>query len=170
MIIGHLPAGYLYSDFLFKRTTWSRGASRVVFLAAGMAGALAPDLDMLYFYFADHRRHHHHTYFSHYPSLWAALLLLSVAWHFLAKRKSGGPAAAIVFALNGLLHMALDTVVGDIWWLAPLASKPFSFATVPALYHPWWLNFILHWSFLFELALVAWAIVALRLPQPLRCR
>ncbi|EFA5024753.1 TPA: metal-dependent hydrolase, partial [Escherichia coli] len=29
---------------------------------------------------------------------------------------------------------------------------------ITAVHHPWWLNFLLHWSFLLELALVVAAI------------
>jgi LexA-binding, inner membrane-associated putative hydrolase len=154
MIIGHLPAGYIISSLLFPRAQWALQTTRRVFIAAGMAGALAPDLDMLYFHLVDQRQHHHHTYFTHYPSFWAALLLPSVLW-LLATKGAGKAALASIFSLNGFIHLVLDTIVGDIWWLAPLPGPPYSFATVPALYQPWWLNFLLHWSFLLELALVA---------------
>ena len=40
----------------------------------------------------------------------------------------------------------------------PVAAIAFSLFTVSARYQPWWLNFILHWSFLLELALWAAAI------------
>jgi len=72
------------------------------------------------------------------------------------------PALALIFCLGGFGHLLLDSVVGDIYWLAPFSGKPYSMFTVPALYHPWWLNFILHWSFAFELALLAWAAVLMR--------
>jgi inner membrane protein len=71
-------------------------------------------------------------------------------------------ALAVIFSLNGLLHMVLDTVVGDIWWFAPFVDKPYAFFTVPAVYKPWWLNFILHWSFALELAFVLVAIYVWR--------
>jgi len=59
-------------------------------------------------------------------------------------------------------HLLLDTIVGDIWWFAPFIDKPFAFFTVPALYKPWWLNFLLHWSFALELAVFALAFYLLR--------
>lgn len=162
MIVAHWPAGYLVSSFLFSRIPLAaRTTTRGAFLSAGIAGALAPDMDMLYFHLVDHRQHHHHTYFTHFPSFWAALLCLSVVW-LLAVRHQSKPMVAIIFSLNGLLHMVLDSVVGDIWWLAPLQGTPFSFATVPALYQPWWLNFLLHWSFLLELTLMACAVMVWR--------
>ena len=68
----------------------------------------------------------------------------------------------MIFCLGGCGHLLLDTIVGDIYWRAPFAYEATSLFVVPALYHPWWLNFILHWSFAFELALLAWAFVTWR--------
>ncbi len=161
MFIGHLPAGYILSSALHPRVRWAANTTRCAFIAAGIAGALAPDVDMLYFFGFDHRQHHHHSYFTHYPSFWMAMLLLSLLW-LLASRHAKLAAMAVIFSLNGFLHMVLDSVVGDIWWLAPWDGPPFSFASVPANYHPWWLNFLLHWSFLLELALVAGAVALWR--------
>lgn len=151
MIIGHLPAGYLVARRLFPHFD-APGVTCKRFIMAGAAGAIAPDLDMLYFHLVDHRMHHHHTYFTHFPLFWIGLLLLSVCW--LRARRTQASALALIFSLNGTIHMLLDSIVGDIWWLAPFVDRPFSLFTVPALYQPWWLNFVLHWSFALELAIV----------------
>lgn len=127
---------------------------------------MAPDIDMLYFYLVDLRQHHHHTYFTHYPVVWLVLLAASVIWLRNAKTKKH-PAYTAAFSLNGFAHMFLDTIVGDIWWLAPWGAEPFAFFTVPALYKPWWLNFLLHWSFAAEIAIVILAIYLWRRPQEL---
>ena len=156
MIIGHLPAGYVLSKLLFPYFK-PRGAALRPYLWAGVLGAIAPDLDMAYFHLVDHRQHHHHTYFTHFPIVWISLLLISVIWLNTAKIKSRAILATI-FSLNGFIHMLLDSIVGDIWWFAPFVDKPFAFFTVPALYQPWWLNFVLHWSFAVELAVVVWAV------------
>jgi hypothetical protein len=156
MIIGHLPAGYVISKRLLCRAE-SFGVSAKAFLWAGVIGAVAPDLDMFYFYLVDHRQHHHHTYVTHYPVVWLVLLIASVIWLCGARVKNLAACAAI-FSLNGLGHMFFDTIVGDIWWFAPWGKQPFSFFTVPALYKPWWLNFVWHWSFALELGIVAWAV------------
>jgi hypothetical protein len=156
MIIGHLPAGYVVSKLLFRYFS-TQGATLRSFVSAGVLGAIAPDLDMLYFHLIDHRQHHHHIYFTHYPIFWGSLLLLSVIWLATARIKSTA-VLAVIFSLNSFVHMFLDTIVGDIWWLAPFIDKPFVLFTVPALYKPWWLNFVLHWSFALELALVLWAV------------
>ena len=127
------------------------------FLFSGILGAVAPDLDMIYFHLADHRQHHHHTYWTHFPVLWAGLLLVSM-WWFRRTRSKPFAAVAVIFSLNGFVHMLLDSIAGDIWWFAPMFNIRFSFFTVPALYTPWWLNFLLHWTFALELAVTGGAV------------
>jgi len=61
------------------------------------------------------------------------------------------------FCLNGFVHLLLDSVVGDIWWLALFVDRPVALATVTARHQPWWLNFALHWSFAPERGLLLWA-------------
>lgn len=160
MIMAHLPAGYIVANLAW-RLMKSRENIRNRLIAAGMAGAIAPDLDMLYFYLLDHRRHHHHTYWSHFPLLWICLLLVAAIGF---RAKSGGALAAlmVVFSLNGLIHLFLDSVAGDILWFAPFGDAAYALFTVPARYDPWWLNFLLHWSSLFEIAVIVGAVYAWR--------
>ena len=165
MIIGHLPAGYIAATLLRRRFELQRAASKP-FLWAGVLGAIAPDVDMIYFHLVDHRQHHHHTYITHFPIVWAGLLIASLAWLYAAEVKSHAGLATI-FSLNGFIHMVLDSIVGDIWWFAPFVDKPFAFFSVPALYTPWWWNFILHWSFGLELIVLVWAVYLWR--HDLRC-
>lgn len=160
MIIGHAPSGYLLASLL-RNNFPARDIAAKWFLTAGVIGALAPDLDMLYFYLVDHRQHHHHTYPSHYPIVWLILLAVSASGLYL-KRASKLAGLAFIFCLGGCLHILLDSIVGNIWWFAPFLDRPFSLFTVPALYHPWWLNFILHWSFGLELVLWLWALLIYR--------
>lgn len=156
MLIAHLPAGYVTSKLLFARLR-APGAAFRPFLCAGLLGAVAPDMDKVYLYLADDMRHQHHTLWPHFPIVWTGALLVSLIW-FHTARSSTPAALAVIFAINGLLHMVLDTVVGEIWWLAPFVDRPFSLFTIPARHHPWWLSDMLHWTFTFELAIVAWAI------------
>jgi len=156
MIIGHLPAGYVVSKLLLPYFK-SQGTTLKPYLWLGILGAIAPDLDMLYFHLVDHRQHHHHTYFTHFPIVWASFLFISLIWFYTARIKSRAGLATI-FSLNGFIHILLDSIVGDIGWFAPFVDKLFSFFTVPALYKPWVLNFVLHWSFALELAIVLWAV------------
>lgn len=156
MFIGHLPAGFITAKLLFPRFA-AYSVSPKTFLFWGMLGAIAPDIDMLYFYLIDHRQHHHHSYFTHFPLVWLLLLIASAAWFYVAVQRNHA-VLAILFSLGCFLHMFLDTIVGDIWWFAPFIDKPFALATVPAIYHPWWLNFLLHWSFGIEIIVVCWAV------------
>ena len=155
MIIGHLPAGYITSKFISKKID-GKNISIKLFIIAGVLGALAPDLDMLYFHFIDNRQHHHHTYWSHYPIFWVSLSFVSIFWYRLSVTKKNS-ALALIFSVCGFIHMLLDSIVGDIWWFAPFIDKPYALFTVPALYNPWWLNFILHWSFALEVGVSLWA-------------
>ncbi|MDB5814246.1 MAG: hypothetical protein JWN23_1363 [Rhodocyclales bacterium] len=168
MIIGHLPAGYLISSFTYMRTA-ADAVSRRLFIVFGMAGAIAPDVDLLYFYLIDDRQHHHHTYATHLPIVWAALFV-ACAWWLHAARFKQLPALALVFCINGFVHLMLDTIVGDIWWLAPFVDKPYSLFTVEPAYHPWLLSFILHWSFLLELAVLGAALWLWRSRAPATIR
>lgn len=156
MIIAHAPAGYLCAKWM-----QSRGLALKGIIVAGIAGALAPDLDMFYFYLVDGRQHHHHTYWSHYPIVWGSLLVATLLW-FLLARQSKAAGLSLIICLNGFLHLVLDSLVGDIWWFAPYVDKPYSFFTVSPGFKPWWLNFILHWSFLAEVIIVTTAILVFK--------
>lgn len=159
MIIGHLPAGYVFSKLLAAKLASGINPRHVI--VVGMLGAIAPDFDMLYFHLVDNRQHHHHSYWSHYPVVWLALLALASVWHRLAAKKDK-TMLAVVFAAAGIMHLLLDSIVGDIWWFAPFIDEPYALFTVPALYKPWWLSFVLHWSFALELLLWVWAIMLWR--------
>lgn len=155
MIVAHLPTGYLLGVALERLRPLA--CSPRLWLGSALLGAFAPDLDMLYFHLVDGGQQHHHRYWSHWPVVWFSLLALAVlAWSRAPQVR--WPALAVLFSLNGCVHLMLDSVVGDIWWLAPWVDQPFALATVTARYSPWWLNFILHPSFLLELGLLASAL------------
>jgi inner membrane protein len=157
MIIGHLPAGYIASKILAKKLT-SKTVNLRLFILVGMCGAVAPDFDLFYFYFVDQRQYHHHTYWPHYPVAWLSMLLISIIWCRIASYKSTA-LLGLIFSINGSIHMLLDSIVGDIWWFSPFLDESFAMFTVPALHEPWWLNFILHWSFLLEIFILGWSIL-----------
>lgn len=98
---------------------------------------------------------------THWPILWLGLAVLAAGWLTCAKR-SKAAMLGLVFALGGVLHVILDSLVGDIWWFAPFIDQPYALFTVPATFQPWWLNFLLHWSFAVELAICLWALVVCR--------
>ena len=156
MLTAHLPAGYVAAKLLFPRLA-TQGAPFRPFLIAALLGAVAPDFDLLYFYLIDERQHLHHTFWPHFPILWLILLLVSTAWLYFVRARQYA-ALAVIFTANGMIHMVLDTVVGNIWWFAPFVNQPYSLFTVTARYSPWWLNYIIHWTYGFELAIIVWAI------------
>ncbi|WP_305890928.1 metal-dependent hydrolase [Methylomonas rosea] len=155
MIVAHLPAGYIVSTLMFHRFE-KYGVPRLIFLRAGLLGRIAPDLDMIYFYGFDHRAHPHHSYFSHFPSVWLLLLTLAILG-FQHCRHKKLPLLALIFTCNGMLHMLLDYISTNIYWLAPFVNRPFALITVPSVYQDWWLNFLLHRSFALEILIVLWA-------------
>ncbi len=149
MFIGHFPSGYVFGHFVSNATKGTLLKHKYILLAC-ILGAMAPDLDMLYFYLIDNRQTNHHKYWSHYPVIWLALGITTYAIHRAIKYKAV-TLFCMFFVGGGLLHLLLDSIVGDIWWFAPFVNKSYALFSVPAVYKPWWLNFILHWSFTFEI-------------------
>ncbi len=142
MLIAHLPSGYLMGR--------AAGASRAA-MAAGLFGAIAPDLDMFWFHLVDHGRVHHHDYPTHIPGCW-----LIVAVIVLGLLRVLAPAKLFITAMffaGIFLHLVLDTLVGGIMWLWPFNDRLITLAVVPARYDHWVISFILHWSFLIEIAI-----------------
>lgn len=146
MFIAHLPAGYLLG----------RGAQRMrpdLPLWPAIFGSIAPDLDMLYFYFVDRGQTHHHEFITHRPAFWLSLAILS----FLV-RKPTWRRACVLFFIAGFLHMGLDSMVGHIAWGWPVSDRGFHLITVEPTQNHWILSFLLHPSFLVEIAILAAAI------------
>lgn len=156
MLTAHAPAGYIIAKLLSPLKPPSISSKK--WAIYGVLGGLLPDVDMLWFYLVDNRQVHHHRYFTHFPIVWFSLLLLS---YFLYKnRQNSVTACALLLSINACVHMLLDSIVGDIWWLMPFYDRAFSLFTVPAVYpvSSWHWNFILHWTFAFEVAIWVWAI------------
>ena len=132
-------------------------------LAAALSGSMVPDLDMLWFHLVDNGAIHHHRYWPHIPLIWFGIALVSLALllrtHYLT--------AGLAFFAAIFLHLALDTITGGILWLYPVNDRLFTLVVVPATQSHWVLSFILHWTFLLELAV--WAMAAwlwVRRPGP----
>lgn len=139
MFIAHLPAGYLLSHTLKDKSART----------AIMVGSLIPDIDLLYFYTLSDRAVVHHNYWTHIPSFW--LLFMIIVGLLFRILSPGKEKIILALSLGALLHLALDSIAGSIFWLAPFHDKPLTLVQVPALYHPWQLNFILHWTFTVEI-------------------
>lgn len=152
MIIGHLPAGYLLGR-MGSRLRVVDHASRRDLVAACMMGAIFPDVDMIWFHLVDHGRIHHHLYWTHLPAFWL-LVAAAIALAGTASPRLRARAAFWFFLLGVLSHLVLDSLIGDIYWALPFAHEPFSLFQVQARHSPWYLNFILHWVFALECALL----------------
>ena len=122
MIIAHTFAGYIISDKLLKIVNHGSLSSNI-FILSGMLGAIAPDIDLIYFYPIDNKQHHHHSYFTHLPISWLILLAISIICSKL--KPSNFSLLFFIFTLNGLLHLLLDSMSGQIKWLLPFNNKSF---------------------------------------------
>ena len=141
MLTAHLPSGYLLGRLLPKGIPY--------LMPAALIGAVLPDIDMIWFHLIDDRAFHHHRYWVHIPAFWAAVAIvtLPIAWRL------GYLRTAFVFFAAILMHLILDTIGGGIMWGAPFSDHLHDLVTVPARYGHWVTNFILHWTFLAELAI-----------------
>ncbi len=163
VFVAHAPAGYL----LTKRIEARWGVSGL--MPVGLVPSVLPDLDLFRFYVVDHRRVLHHEYWTHIPFWWA---IIAATWFvgLVVMRRRTAVARGAVFFCNIFLHIVLDTVVGGVAWFAPFSRHAFALVSVPAG-HRWWVwNFVLHWTFVLELLIVAWAVSeAVRRPGNHRC-
>lgn len=162
VFIAHLPAGYLAALALERASTSntvrpppSRALRRAI-----LVGAVAPDADLLWWWWVDHGAVHHHRYGTHLPAVWLAVLLLALLWRASA-RTAALREALLGLSIGALVHVALDTVAGDIAWLWPLDDRFFSLVRVPATGGHWVLSFVTHWTFLLELLILGSAAAAL---------
>jgi len=60
---------------------------------------------------------------------------------------------ALVFLAAILIHLMLDTIGGGIMWGAPFSDRLFELVTVPPNHGHWIVSFMLHWTFLAEIAI-----------------
>lgn len=151
MFIGHLPAGYLLTHRLVRRRNETTLSIKLV-MSVGLTAAVLPDFDLFYFYLVDHRQNPHHTYWTHLPIFWLIMASVSASIARLLRRQDLLLLFLVLYA-NVFFHLLLDTLVGHILWLYPLSTKSLAMIEVPAQYNWWVWNFVLHWTFLIEVAL-----------------
>jgi len=156
VIIGHLPAAYLLGRIVSK-TLLSNKVSSGAIIPAALVGGIIPDFDLAYFYTIGGRQVVHHEYWSHIPFYWVVIYLSASLVALSLKALKAIKILFIVF-LAILLHLALDTITGQIHWLYPFSDATFTLVQVSAV-HGWWVaNFLLHWTFAVELLVLALAI------------
>lgn len=165
-MIAHVPAGYLLVRRIGPRLATGRtGAPRLMVL--GLLGSIFPDIDLFYFYLADGRQTLHHDYWTHIPAFWLCAALAAAALMMLA-RVTLPWRESLVFLAGVLLHLQLDSIAGGVAWAWPVSQHRFVLVEVPARFDWWVWNFVLHWSFLAEIAICVWAGSEFRLVQRLR--
>jgi inner membrane protein len=153
MLIAHLPAGYLLGR-LVQNGQNSKGFA---LMGAAILGNIAPDFDMLYFHFIDGRATHHHDYFTHWPLFWVAVGVSLLAGTYMFRRRSMN--LALLFCIGTMMHMVMDSIAAPIHWLMPFSPQTFELVTVPATHQNWIWSFVLHWTFLLEIAICVLALV-----------
>ena len=154
MFIAHLPAGYILTKIMPPKK------KSAALWATGLFFAIAPDLDLFYFYIFSARKIPHHAYVSHWPVLWIVLAGAVFAVSLLLHKRSWRPFIAVGLA-NVLLHLVLDSVAAEIYWLAPFSYQYVNLVEVPAAYSWWVYSFVLHWTFVIELLICFAAIILL---------
>lgn len=158
MFIAHLPAGYLLTAPLADRAARDDVRARRRLLALGLLASATPDIDLLWFYFVSDRREVHHAFWPHLPLAWAIVgLAVATALVIARARRTAWFAFGIAMA-NLLLHLALDSTAGGVRWAWPWSAHEYRLTTVPPGRDPWWMNFVLHWSFGLELVIAAAAV------------
>ena len=173
MLIAHAPAGYLLtrvlSATLFKTSVEPNRRNRFyqVLMAAGVIGAIFPDIDLLYQMVFDPGCVSHHLYCTHFPLFWIAVWSTLFAVGMILKTPRLVIAGSI-FCANSLLHCVLDTLTGEIYWFAPFSHIGLNVFTV-ANVHVWWVrNYVDHWTFLVEIGITTVAmLVFLRVKETL---
>lgn len=153
MLIAHLPAGYLMTSLcrrLLRLQPDGRHYRLLIFI--GLAASVAPDLDMFWFYFVDHRQTFHHEYFTHTPLFWASVSLFIAIIGTMAGSRVVLAAALMILA-NSFVHLLLDSVVSTIHWTWPVPGGDVWLIRLPRN-HDWWVwNYVFYWTFLLELAI-----------------
>ncbi len=148
MFIAHLPAGYLLSRPFARRNP---SQARAIF-GIGLLCSVLPDFDLAYFYLIDQRRTPHHDYWVHTPVFWL-VLAAAIALLLIATGRRNQLVLVGVGLISVLLHLVMDSIAADIRWLFPFADLRVNLVHVQAVYKPWYLNFLLHWTFALELAI-----------------
>lgn len=144
MFIAHVPTAYLM-------TCLSRRLDRYRLWV--LVGAVLPDADMIAFH-ALASTTHHHSFLTHRPAVW--LLLLGIALLACLRWRVAG---VVALSIGALSHLALDSVTGRIAWGWPVWQIAQPRVEVPATQDWWVLSFVLHWTFLVELALCGLALI-----------
>ena len=161
MIIGHLPGGFLITYSALRKHR--QAPYYLILLLAGMVASIVPDLDLFYHHLVDHRQHGHHSYWTHIPIYWLGIYLSFLLPARVLNAKRVELLLHVVF-LALMSHMLLDSITSGIKWLYPFNNGYhglWRLWIVPARYDWWVMNYLLHWIFIYELALLTTSLFIL---------
>jgi inner membrane protein len=156
MLIAHAPAGYLLTLGVQKIA----GVRSRAIMAAGLTASVLPDLDLAWFYLVDDRRIAHHGYVTHTPVFWCVMVASFCVLTRMLRIPQAGLISLVLLG-NLLLHLVLDSVAAEVRWLWPLSASEINLFHVAPRYDWWVWSFVLHWTFLVEIAITIAAIVVL---------
>ena len=149
MLIAHIPSGYIIAK-IFKQEKKSVVVSSLIF-------SVWPDLGLIYFYLFDSSVSHRH-FFPHLPIVMVSAFFITLPL-YRTKVFEKIRIYYVLFFVNWLVHLILDTFTERIFWLYPLSNHGFQLIEVPAVFSHWIISFVLHWSFAVELAIAAFALI-----------
>jgi len=154
MIIGHIPAAYILTRKLQDSFSETR------YMMVGLAASILPDIDLLYSYVSGDKQSHH-NFWIHRPFDWAVIAL----GIFLVVRLTNWNKYRTLFVFffsNIFLHLCLDTISGKIKWLYPFSERGISLFYVKTVHEFWVLDLVFHWTFIFEIIVVLFALKVFR--------
>ncbi len=161
MLIGHLPAGYFVTKSILKKLKIpiNNTMGKWLFLA-GLVASIAPDFDIVYWMlFDEYGTGSHRNYYTNYPILYLALLVILVIIYFIVKKPWLKYGIIVVFA-NFFTHLILDTTFVGIKWLWPFYDKMIGIYNVNFTGGLMIENYFHHWIWYLEIALWLLAIIS----------
>jgi len=163
MFVAHIFGGYLSARQCLKSFAKAESDLSPVkyYVIFGLLCSILPDIDLLYFYFLDHRQHPHHSYWTHMPIFWIGASVILYMFERLVMKKKQAP-LSILLLTGAFLHLILDSVAGGIYWLFPWSETYFRLFTITPRFDWWVLNYIIHWTFLLEILIISVSVYVMR--------
>ena len=163
MLVAHAPAGYLLGRVLSRtllRDTFQPEQKKRLhryLMTAAVLGGIFPDFDFFYHIVIDSSQTPHHSYFTHMPVFWLATWFMLTGMGMILRNRAF-IAVTTAFCLSALLHLALDTLTGVIYWFYPLSARGVNVFKVADV-HRWWVeNYTHHWTFIIEIIITTTAM------------
>jgi inner membrane protein len=155
MLIAHLPAGYILTKFMQKKSDIQ------CCLWLGLLGSIFPDFDIMYLYIAEDTGTFHRQYWTHLPIFWLCITMIFFVTTYFINFNKKVICGGLFFLMNIWGHLILDTTMAPVYWLKPLMAKGFQLfdLNIAPVYASWFFNYMMHPFFLSEITLCIGAIV-----------